>query len=104
MRYSSTLLNQCILDVTLNLDLSTSLFCITLMCGHKCLVRISDRYVHYLWIFVLICEKRFVLYKWHIWLPWKHMLPYFDHIIFCKVHSVDPTNVCANFEINRYTH
>ena len=22
---------------------------------------------------------------------------------FCKVHSVDPINVCANFEINRYT-
>ena len=34
----------------------------------------------------------------------KHMLRYFDHIIFCKVHSVDPINVCANFEINRYTH
>ena len=44
MRYSSTLLNPCILGVTLNLDLSMSLFCITLMRGHKCLVRISDRY------------------------------------------------------------
>ena len=43
MRYSSTLLNQCILGVTLNFDLARLLILyITLMCGHKCLVRISD--------------------------------------------------------------
>ena len=28
------------------------------------------------------------------------MLRYFDKISFCKVHSVYPINVCANFEIN----
>ena len=22
---------------------------------------------------------------------------------FCKVHSIGPTNVCTNFEVNRYT-
>ena len=27
---------------------------------------------------------------------------YFRSMHFCKVHSIDPVNVCTNFEINRY--
>ena len=30
------------------------------------------------------------------------MLRYLDQCIFCKVHSIGPLNVCANFEINRF--
>ena len=31
-------------------------------------------------------------------LPWKHMLRYFDQCIFCQVHSIVPINMCTNFE------
>ena len=48
-RYSSTLLNKCIIGVTLNVDLSRSLIFLELICGHKFLVKISERYLHYLW-------------------------------------------------------
>ena len=55
-RYSSTLLNQCILGVmTLDFALSRSLnFDVTLMCSHKCLVRISERYLYYLWKYKML--------------------------------------------------
>ena len=35
--------------MALNFDLLLSLIVITLMCGHKCLFRISDRYLPLLW-------------------------------------------------------
>ena len=57
-----------------------SSFVMTLMCGHKCLVRISDRYLHYYFAEIKnVNEKRPILYT-----------------------GTGATNVCTNIEINRY--
>ena len=55
---------------------------ITLICGHRCLVRISDRYLHYLRKSkMLTILKNAPCFIMAYWLPWIHMMRYFDQCI-----------------------
>ena len=74
------------------------------MCGHiiKCLVRISDRYLHYLRKKNYSFEKRPMLYNGIFGCNENICNVILINGLFCKVHSTGPINVCANFEINRY--
>ena len=100
MRYSSTLLNQCILGVTLNFDLSMSLK--TLMCGQKCLVRIYDRYLASLIAEIIVFnEKRPCFIVGYLVVMETHVT-LFVLMHFCKVYGIGAINVCTNFDINPY--
>ena len=107
MRYSSTLLNQCILGVTFNSDLSRSLFLYNINAwsyvSGKNFWPISSLFVEI--TNLKIYEKRVMLYNGIFGLiPWKHYVTLFwsNHFL-QETYNVDPSNVCQFWDQSVHT-